>query len=118
MPRSSQPEWRSDCPLARTLDIVGDRWTLLVIRDLALGAVYFDEFLQSPEGIASNILSQRLALLSDLGYITKEPDPDDKRRFRYSLTEKGGSLLRLIRYVVGWGLREFPDSKTLPKKDS
>ncbi len=61
---------RSNCPVACTLDLVGDRWTLLVVRDLIWGKTRFDEFLASPEGIATNILSSRLRLLEDLGYVT------------------------------------------------
>lgn len=105
--------WRSRCPVARTLDLVGDRWTLLVVRDLVRGKKHFDEFLRSPEGIASNILAQRLNLLVEAGLVSREKDEADRRRQVYALTESGENLRRLLHFVAGWGMRQFPGSERM-----
>jgi DNA-binding HxlR family transcriptional regulator len=105
---------RSNCPVACTLDLVGDRWTLLVVRDLIWGKTRFDEFLASPEGIATNILSSRLRLLEDLGYVTGKKDASDRRRIHYSLTKKGERLGKLLRGIVKWGLKNLPETKLKP----
>lgn len=99
---------RSTCPIALTLDLVGDRWTLLVVRDLVLGKTRFDEFQQSPEGIATNILAARLRRLQDLGLVAATPDATDRRRIHYRLTESGRCLQELIHAMADWGLRHFP----------
>src|SRR5262245_488137 len=65
--KKSKPSSRSDCAVACTLDLIGDRWTLLIVRDLASGKQYFEDFLRSPEGIASNVLSARLRALCEQG---------------------------------------------------
>lgn len=104
---------RSRCPVACTLDLVGDRWTLLVIRDLFLGRQYFDEFLRSPEGIATNVLSARLARLIKEELASKQPDPNDKRRSTYHLTEKGRSLHEVLVPLVNWGLRNLPKTEMM-----
>jgi DNA-binding HxlR family transcriptional regulator len=99
--------WRSNCPIACTLELIGDRWTLLVLRDLFLGAHYFDEFLESGEGIATNILGDRLRKLERDGFITRARDRADARRFRYALTERGKSLKPVMLAVVHWGLAQI-----------
>jgi DNA-binding HxlR family transcriptional regulator len=99
---------RSSCPVSCVLDLVGDRWTLLIVRDLMLGKRRFDEFLQSAESIATNILSDRLQFLCDQGFIWKETDPTDRRRFRYALSPKGESLTRLVGELARWGLVHIP----------
>ncbi|MGJ8654179.1 MAG: winged helix-turn-helix transcriptional regulator [Opitutaceae bacterium] len=95
---------RSCCPVANALDIVGDKWTLLVIRDLLWGKQRFDEFLKSPEGIATNILSQRLKWLVDNGLAKRETDPEDGRKVIYTITKRGESLRELIKTIANWGL--------------
>src|SRR5882724_7954622 len=87
--KKARPARRSDCAVACTLDIVGDRWTLLVVRDLLGGKRHFDDFLRSPERIATNILSARLRALRERGFIQKVPDPSDQRRCEYTFTEEG-----------------------------
>ncbi len=99
---------RSVCPVACTLDILGDRWTLLVVRDLLLGRQRFQEFQASPEGIASNILADRLKRLCDAGIAVCSEDPDDARRMLYRLTPKGRALRRVLGEVVKWGLKYVP----------
>ena len=102
---------RSDCPIACTLDLVGDRWTLLIVRDFVLGKTRFDEFLASEEGIATNILSARLKALEDLGFIARKSDAVDRRRVRYRLTRRGKPLRKLVRGIADWGLKNLPQTK-------
>lgn len=94
--------------MARTLDLVGDRWSLLVIRDLATGRQHFDAMMASPEAIAPNILAQRLRQLCRDGVIAVRPDPADRRRQIYRLTAKGEKFADLVRLIAGWGLDSLP----------
>jgi DNA-binding HxlR family transcriptional regulator len=110
-----KPPSRSPCPVACALDIIGDRWTLLVIRDLFIGKRYFDEFLASPEGIATNILSVRLARLTKLKLIRRLTAEHDKRRVAYELTEAGRSLERLLKEAARWGM-EHCQGKSAPAR--
>lgn len=95
---------RSPCPVACTLDLLGDRWTLLVVRDLFLGRSRFKEFMASPEGIASNILSDRLRRLHDAGLVETFPIDEEPGREAYRLTPRGRSLAPVLRAVTEWGL--------------
>jgi DNA-binding HxlR family transcriptional regulator len=105
---------RSECPVACTLDVIGDRWTLLVIRDLFLGKRHFDEFLASREGIATNILTARLARLSKMKLVRRVKSEDDRRRCAYELTEVGLTLKPLLKEAARWGLKHFHDGAALP----
>ena len=111
--KKTRPARRSDCAVACTLDLVGDRWTLLVVRDLLGGKRYFDEFLRSPERIATNILSARLRALREHGFIEKVPDPSDQRRCAYRFTEEGLHLRELLGHIAGWGHKHLPATKIL-----
>ena len=111
--KKKQRARRSDCAVACTLDLVGDRWTLLVVRDLLGGKRYFDEFLRSPERIATNILSARLSALQEFGFIEKVPDPSDQRRCAYRFTEEGLHLRELLGHIAGWGHKYLPATKIL-----
>ncbi|WP_425396777.1 winged helix-turn-helix transcriptional regulator [Aeoliella sp.] len=113
--RNQLDQRRSDCPIACALDIVGDRWTLLVIRDLVLGTRQFEEFLASPEGIASNILAARLKMLESMGYVKKSKDADDRRKSVYELTEAGQPLRKLVKQVAKWGLENIAETELLPE---
>lgn len=94
---------RSSCPINMALEIFGDRWTLLIVRDLIFrGLRTFHEFAASEEGIATNILADRLAKLEDAGILTKCPDPDDARRAHYRLTGKGIDLAPVLIEIVLW----------------
>lgn len=102
---------RSDCPISFALDLFGDRWTLLVIRDLAIkGKNSFSDFLASDERIARNILADRLASLEAAGFVEKRPDPDDGRRSIYALTERGFGLVPVLVEMILWSAREDPDT--------
>jgi DNA-binding HxlR family transcriptional regulator len=95
---------RSVCPVACTLDLVGDKWTLLIVRDLMSGKSHFKEFLASPEKIATNILAERLARLASNGLIERYPSSDIAGREAYRLTERGRSLRGLMAQIKAWGL--------------
>ncbi|MER3435391.1 MAG: transcriptional regulator [Leptolyngbya sp. ERB_1_1] len=102
---------RSTCPIACTLDLIGDRWTLLIIRDMMFFKKQrFEEFLDSPEGISTNILSDRLRKLEDLNLIEKQPYSTHSRRMNYQLTEKGNSLRPVLRSIIKWGLANLPET--------
>src|SRR5437763_4612967 len=95
---------RSPCPVAFSLDIFGDRWTLLVIRDLFFGRTRFKEFAASPEGIPTNILTDRLQRLLARGIIEQIPAEDRAKRMAYRLTKKGKALGPVLRATHDWGL--------------
>ena len=96
--------WRSPCPVAFSLDIFGDRWTLLVIRDLFYGRTRFKEFAGSPEGIPTNILTDRLERLLARGVIEQIPAKDGTKRLAYRLTKKGKALGPVLKAMRDWGL--------------
>ncbi len=97
-------ERRSPCPVSCSLDIFGDRWTLLVVRDLMLGRSRFKEFVESPEGIPTNILTDRLERLLRVGIIRQIPASDGTKRLAYELTEKGDALRPVLKTMRDWGL--------------
>ena len=110
--RPSEP--RSYCPISLSLEIFGDAWTLLVLRDLMFsGKRHFRELLQSDEGISTNILADRLARLLAHGMLTKSGDPTHKQKAIYSLTEKAISLLPVVVQIGAWGSRWVPDARKL-----
>jgi len=98
---------RSVCPVACALDLFGDKWTLLIIRDLLGGKSHFKEFLASPERIATNILAERLARLASNGLIERYPSSDIAGREAYRLTERGRSLRELMKQLKAWGLNHI-----------
>jgi|SRR5947209_7192252 len=111
-PESARPR-RSACPVACTLDLVGDRWTLLVIRDLMLGKRRYGEFLASAEGIPTNILADRLRRLEQAGLVSSSLYGRHARRKEYVLTEAGQALGPVVRAVRDWGLSHLPDTRTV-----
>ena len=105
---------RSLCPINLALEVFGDRWTLLIVRDLMFaGKRRFREFLQSDEHIASNVLADRLSLLVDSGVVTRSGDPTHKQKAVYSLTEKGISLLPILAQIGIWSRAYMPVSEEL-----
>lgn len=102
---------RSLCPVACALDMIGDRWTLLVIRDLFLGSTRFKDFASSPESIPTNILSERLLRLRNAGVVEQIPAKDGTKRLAYQLTEKGKSLGPILVAVRDWGLEWEPGTE-------
>lgn len=113
-------ERRSPCPVACTLDLLGDRWTLLLVRDLFLGRSRFKDFASSPEGIPTNILADRLERLLENGLAHQVPATPGGKHRAYELTDKGRSLAPVLRELRDWGLRwekgtiALLDEKTAP----
>lgn len=107
---------RSKCPVTFALDQLGDKWSLLVVRDLMFhGKRTYGEFLESDEGIATNVLADRLKRLEAEGSIEKVRDPENKRRVLYSLTDKGFDLGPLLVEMVLWSARHDADTG-IPKE--
>ena len=96
---------RSRCPVSCTLDVLGDRWTLLVVRDLIRGKRRFVELVESPERIPTNILADRLKRLVSLGVIQSRRYSDHPPRVEYQLTAKGEDLRPVLRAMVDWGIK-------------
>jgi DNA-binding HxlR family transcriptional regulator len=96
----------STCPINASLEVLGDRWSLLVVRDLTFaGYRTFNAFLNAGEGMATNVLTDRLSKLIDAGIITKRPDPEDGRKWLYGLTQKGLDLAPVLLALSKWGTK-------------
>ena len=104
---------RSLCPVANTLDFIGDKWSLLVVRDLLHGKKTYGELLDSPEKIPTNILADRLRRLEGAGIIAKAPYRERPVRYAYTLTVKGMELSEVLLAFVRWGKKHIPGTKTL-----
>jgi DNA-binding HxlR family transcriptional regulator len=103
MTKNAKAKWRSECPLNASVEMLGDRWSLLIIRDMMLrGFRTYKEFMENYEGIATNILADRLRKLMAYKIITAEADPSDGRKLIYSLTEKGIDLAPVLTEMVLW----------------
>jgi DNA-binding HxlR family transcriptional regulator len=106
MPGKPQSTRRSGCPVSIALEAFGDRWSLLIVRDLMVrGMRAFKEFQESGEGVASNILSDRLHKLKAAGIVTAEAESDDRRRVNYRLTQKGIDLAPVLLEILLWAAR-------------
>lgn len=115
MRRSPSRQPRSGCPIGIALDVLGDPWTLLIVRDLMFkGAKSFNDFLDAGEGIATNVLTDRLARLECNDIVSKVRDESDARRFVYRLTDKGIDLAPVLVELVLWSARH---SKTDAPRD-
>ena len=96
---------RSNCPVSCVLELLGDKWTLLLVRDLLLGKSTYTELQQSPEGIPTNILAERLKRLQRAGIVKKVPYQQRPLRYRYQLTRKGRDLYPVLSAMIDWGNR-------------
>lgn len=106
---------RSNCPVNSTLEIVGDSWSLLVVRDVVFhGKRTFGEFLASEERITTSVLADRLAGLTSAGILTKSASETDRRRSTYTLTEKGLALIPVLVELANWGVDYDPEVVTEP----
>jgi DNA-binding HxlR family transcriptional regulator len=103
---------RSVCGVACSLDLLGDKWTLLVVRDLLLGKHTYGELQASPEGVPTNILADRLKRLQAEGMVYKTVYQERPRRYAYHLTDKGSDLMPVLRSMVQWANQHVPG--TLP----
>jgi DNA-binding HxlR family transcriptional regulator len=109
--RTHQPQRRSNCPIHFALELFGDRWSLLLVRDIVLfGKHTYGEFLRSNEQIATNVLAARLALLECEGILHKTPHATDKRKDVYTLTEKGLDVIPLLLDIVVWSATYDPET--------
>ncbi|PBC00662.1 helix-turn-helix domain-containing protein [Mesorhizobium sp. WSM3860] len=107
---------RSGCPISLSLELIGDRWTLLIIRDLAFaGKRHFRELLQSDEGISSRTLAERLQTLVDEGVLTRSDDPTHRLKAIYRLTEAGIDLLPILATLGAWGSKYRKADKDLAR---
>jgi DNA-binding HxlR family transcriptional regulator len=106
-------ESRSNCPLGVSLDIFGDRWTLLILRDVLFAdKVKYQDFLQSREGIATNLLAQRLDFLVENGFLIRSKDPNNKKQVLYTPTKKTLDLLPIMCGIINWGLKYHLDAES------
>lgn len=109
-------EPRSKCPIATTLDIVGDRWTLVILRDLFIGKKRYSEFLTSPERITTSILADRLGLIEKAGLATRKAYQQRPKRYEYELTDKGRDLLPVLQAMSRWANRHYPETFAPPER--
>lgn len=110
-----QQQRRSDCPINFALEMFGDTWSLLIIRDIVyFGKKTYGEFLASEEGIATNILANRLALLEQKGMLVKKPYEDNKRKEMYVLTEKGLDIIPILVEIANWSAQYDPQTGAPP----
>lgn len=114
MPRKSSapPARRSPCPIAAALDLLGDKWTLLVVRDLFAGRKRYGEFARSMEKIPTNLLADRLKRLEAAGLIASSAYQDNPPRFEYTLTPTGEALRPVMQEIVNWGRRHLAGTTT------
>lgn len=112
---ANKPAKRSGCPIASSLDIFGDKWTLVVLRDLFCGKKTYTELAGSPEGIPTNRLAERLKMLEAEGMIYKTQYQERPKRYQYLLTQKGADTLPILQEIARWGNNHFPDSWTPPE---
>lgn len=111
-----KPVRKSDCPINFALGIFGDKWTLLIIRDLMFkGKAYYGDFLKSEEKIATNILANRLSTLETNGLILKNTDPVLKNKIIYSLTRKGSDLAPILVEMILWSAKHDPKTAASKK---
>lgn len=105
---------RSGCPINLSLEVFGDKWSLLILRDMIFGGKrHFRELLRSEEGISSNILADRMRTLVEIGMLTKADDPTHKQKAIYSLTEMAIALLPVFAHLGAWGRQWLPVSPEL-----
>ncbi|MDX1489184.1 MAG: helix-turn-helix domain-containing protein [Acidiferrobacterales bacterium] len=105
---------RSGCPIASTLDLVGDKWTLIIVRDMVTGKKRFGEFMDSPEGIKTNILTSRLRKMEEAGLVERKAYQRNPARFEYLLTERGHALLPVLQEMCRWANAHIGDTWTPP----
>jgi DNA-binding HxlR family transcriptional regulator len=110
---TSKPFARSACAVANSLDILGDKWSLLVVRDLLHGKRTYGELALSPERIPTNILADRLERLKSAGIVTRTPYQQRPVRYVYTLTPKGSALGEVLLAFVRWGKQHIPGTVTM-----
>jgi DNA-binding HxlR family transcriptional regulator len=106
---------RSGCPIATTLDLLGDRWTLVIVRDMAIGKKRYGDFLKSPERIPTNVLADRLQRLEEFCLVERSRYQEKPVRLEYRLTRRGAELLPVLQEICRWANRHLPDTWKTPK---
>lgn len=109
-------KFRSGCPIASSLDLIGDKWSLLIIRSMVMGAKSYSDFLSAPERISTNILAARLGRMSELGLIEQSDVRRGARKGSYRLTAEGADLIPLLQELARWGERHLKDRWKAPEK--
>ena len=109
-------KFRSGCPIASALDIIGDKWSLVIIRSMVVGATSYSDFLAAPERIATNILAERLRRLESAGLIAQTNPRKGSIRGIYTLTAKGAGLIPALQALAQWGRENIPDRWTPPER--
>jgi DNA-binding HxlR family transcriptional regulator len=118
MKTTCKEDVRSHCSVNYGLEIFGDKWSLLIVRDIVFaGKKTYGEFLKSDEGVATNILASRLAFLEEQGILSKAPSPADGRKDFYTLTEKGLDLIPILLDIVVWSAKHDPKSNARRRKE-
>lgn len=106
---------RSGCPIASTLDLVGDKWSLVIVRDMVTGKKRFGEFMASPEGIKTNVLTSRLRRMEEAGLVMRQAYQANPQRFEYLLTERGEALLPVLQEMCRWANKYIDDTWRPPE---
>ncbi|NOT86244.1 MAG: helix-turn-helix transcriptional regulator [Methylococcaceae bacterium] len=106
--------YRSLCPLSTALDLIGDKWSLILVRDMCMGKSKYGDFQNSPEAIPTNILANRLRKLESNGILVKRPYQDKPVRYEYCLTLKGAELLPVIQQLARWAHQHVAESMPPP----
>lgn len=104
------------CPIAHSAGLFGDRWSLVIVRDMFMGKKRFSEFLESSEAITTSVLAARLNQLESADLVKKAPYQSNPIRFEYSLTAKGRGLLPVLHALCEWGIRNFPNIRRPPDR--
>ena len=115
MRRRNKHQPRSGCPISTSLESLGDRWTLVIVRDMISGKRKFSEFLDSPEEITTSVLSVRLAMMENEGLVKSSPYQSRPTRYEYILTKKGAALLPVLQEISKWANRFMPETWPPPE---
>ncbi len=107
--------YRSECALSTALDIIGDKWSLLIVRDMCMKKNKYGDFQASPEGIPTNILAKRLKYLEEIGILKKFPYQEKPMRYEYRLTAKGADLIPVIQQLALWAEKYVPECGKPPE---
>jgi DNA-binding HxlR family transcriptional regulator len=108
------PNYRSECALSTALDVIGDKWSLLIVRDMCMNKTKYGDFQSSPEGIPTNILANRLRRLEATGIVEKKPYQLKPLRYEYFLTDKGANLLPILQQLAIWAHQHEPECGAPP----
>ncbi|MBG6118653.1 MULTISPECIES: winged helix-turn-helix transcriptional regulator [unclassified Sphingobium] len=110
------PSFRSGCPIASALDLIGDKWTLVILRSMVMGASSYSDFLSAPERISTNILAERLRRMEAAGLVEQRATRRGASRGVYALSRKGAALLPTIQELARWGEQHIPDRWHAPEE--